>query len=481
MKTTFIVIFGILLSLPLLFLNTDPKKILYLENRGVTKKPEKFMPKDVENWINDNIGFKNEVLFIKKTFDYFLFERYNLKLSKMGLDGHLFYYNENTDVMFSGKETLNPQELKDFAKSFMNLKEYFNSFGAKFYVIAIPNKESIYPEFYPKNLAHKSNNIFDATFKILKNYNINTLHLKQALLNTKAFSKDPLYYKLIDPSHWNHNGAFAGYRAIMKMIRKDFQSLKILTKNDFNITISTIKRPYIVNPPYMNFLSPILYSGKDLIYDFRLKNMQNIDLILNKPSFLVHDKASPHHSFNYTNKDIKKNGKTLLIIGDSYINSFILPWLAQSFQKTYFVYNNLGDKKYINTLLTKIKPDIVMYQFVERMMPYKTQLYINEQIYDNGFYNDGWLGAVANATVTTKNKKTLTIRGYYPKKITPNLTGKVFIDDVAHDFKITKNNFTLQFNLPKKDSISLKIKSNFAFKADPPDNRILSFILNSID
>lgn len=98
-----------------------------------------------------------------------------------------------------------------------------------------------------------------------------------------------------------------------------------------------------------------------------------------------------------------------------------------------------------------------------------------------GFYKDGWLGAVAKTNIRANKSGLLTIKGYYPKKITPDLTGTVIIDGISKKFKITKNNFKLYFKLPKKnDKIHVIIKSDFAFKADIPDERVLSFILTDI-
>lgn len=492
MKKTFIVLFIILLSLPLLFFNTDPKKVLFLENRGVAKKPEKFIPKEVQNWVNDNLGFRNEVLFTKKTLDYFLFKRYQSKDLVFGEQGHLYLTNKgaakgtHTQVIkeIVGKTIPpNTEQLKKAKDAIDTLRNYIDSKGSKFYLFFPPSKYYIYPQYWTKTTAKKENPSFELA-KIIKKVSggkDDVINLTPYLLAQK--DKELLYYKTIDPFHWNKNGGFIGYTAMMNRIKKDFPNLKVLTKDDFNITATPKNGAIMYNQKELSKykIANMVFDFKDIEYNYKLK--KESDYALKWQPKTLSKAISP--TFYIENKKIKE-GKTVLIMGDSFVHGFIKSWLKESFKKLYFIhFYSIHNAMDINRIMAEIKPDIV----IAEVLMYKKSDFYNyfanlKQEYMflklSGFYDDGWLGAVAHATLATKNKKTLTISGYYPKKITPNLTGKVFIDAIVHDFKITKNNFTLQFDIPKKDRVAIKIKSDFAFKADPPDERILSFVLDGI-
>lgn len=509
MKKILILLFSIIILLPIVFFNTDSKKTMIMENRRVIAFPKKFSSKKMDNYISDNIGFKNEMLFIKKIIDYKIFNRFHFKNLSRGKNNHYFFHDKPTDPNFSGKEKMSKRELALYTSSFIDVKNFFESYGAKFYLVAMPNKESVYPEFYTNSISKEKDNLYDKAFKILEKKDINSLHLKEMLLREKKNNNYPLYYKIINTAHWNNNGAFVGYTNIMKMFKKDFQNLKILTRNDFNITQTEVKRSVFNSPPALAFLQKYMDATKETYFNFKQKYPKNITLIKNKPLFLVYDKNSPHPSFNYTYHDIE-NKKTLLIIGDSYIYSFMLPWIAHSFKKVYFVYNYLGDKKYIEKLLKKLHPDLVLYQFVERMENYKSQIYVNslyktkktnygshgdkrltpiveylatgsEGVKNYGIYDDKWLAPTAEFSIKGQNKNTLYLKGYCPKKIESHLTGKISINGILYNFQIKKQSFCLKHKIINpSNKLDIKITNNFSFKANPPDKRFLSFILQDI-
>ncbi len=71
--------------------------------------------------------------------------------------------------------------------------------------------------------------------------------------------------------------------------------------------------------------------------------------------------------YHYTNPELD-NGKTLSIIGDSYIYGQMLPLLGESFEDVYFLQPQTGTQ--IRKFIQESKPDYVLYEAVERAFYY---------------------------------------------------------------------------------------------------------------
>lgn len=98
----------------------------------------------------------------------------------------------------------------------------------------------------------------------------------------------------------------------------------------------------------------------------------------------------------------------------------------------------------------------------------------------SGINNDGWLEKSCEFKIKTGSNGKLVFKGYYPKKITGNETGVIYINDKATTFTISETNFTIEVSAPIQSVVKVKIENGFAFSAEPPDTRKLSFILSDV-
>lgn len=371
-----IAIFIIIIATPLIFINRNTEKISTLENKKLAAFPSMFATNggfsksffsDFETYINDNIGFKQETVVFDIATEYKLFNKLKIPNYIMGKDKNLFYTTNGVDILnYQGKNKLSESSLNELSQGYSYMQKYFENTGASFYMMTIPNKEGVYPELYPKEvLQHSTKSRIDLlTEFIQRNTNINILNVKQALINSKG--KDMLYYKNYDCTHWNMNGAFVGYTEIMKEIMKKYPNLDLLKKDDFIVT-SEKSKGSLQHLSNIQIINNAMKFDDD-IYTYTLKLGYQARLSEKLPEGLELD--ANDKCFYYINKN-KSGMPKIIIVGDSYIYSFLLPIFAESFSELYFI--NFKSAQELMYLQDKVNADIVLYEFVERAF--------NDQIY----------------------------------------------------------------------------------------------------
>lgn len=224
----------------------------------------------------------------------------------------------------------------------------------------IPDKEGIYPEFYPDSVL-RMNNIsrVDCLTETMvsKDWFVN---VKEALMANKGDKM--LYYKNFDPTHWNMKGAWEGYKALMNVITSVDNDIRMLTEKDVRIT-------YEKGPGTLERLSRIRWMGDIMQFDDELVSCTPIEgyTAEKDDGIPIIPLTDGQVYFHYVNKHIE--GKTLLVVGDSYIYGFLLPLLAESFSDVYFI--DFVNADGIAELQEMIQPDIVVFEVVDRVFHYE--------------------------------------------------------------------------------------------------------------
>lgn len=211
--------------------------------------------------------------------------------------------------------------MQAFADKLTNERNQFTNYGMDFYILSIPNKASVYPEYMPDTIERKeTTSKTDLLMKYLQvNKDLNAVDVKPTFVKAK---KKPVYYK--SDTHFNQIGAFVTVQALKDKIDGKTDSLK------------DVKFDKVMNN----------YSG-DLAC---LCDMQ--DTFNNDTQYQL-DAAT-------VNTKIKSN-KRILVIGDSYSDE-MLSILSQYFAEAQTV--NIWS--FEPSLLDEYKPDIVVWEHAER-------------------------------------------------------------------------------------------------------------------
>lgn len=364
-----IIVFGGLISLPLIFFNRTEGKISEIENKTLASEPKliladgKINPNyisEYENYFNDNIGFKEEALAANIIMKYKLFHIIDIPNWIMGKEKNLFYTSNGESIKtYCGTNIYTESQMQKMADNLYDMNQYFQQqYGCLTYNMFIPNKEDVYSELYNPYIYHAKESRLDIFCQFLTdNYDLNIINVKDSLVSNK---EKQLYYKSCDASHWNMNGAYIGYLDLMSKIQKDLPDIKILKEDDFDISEET----------YVGLMQQytgidIIHNSFDLedtIYNYNLKSGYKAEVTQNVFDGMQIDPNL--NFFHFYNAEVK-NKKNLFVVGDSYMYVFMLPMLAESFENVYFIRNTKAET--IAEIAGKVEPDVFVFEMVERL------------------------------------------------------------------------------------------------------------------
>lgn len=353
----FIGLVFIVLILPILFINLKDNQISLSENRKLNEKPvlndisklfngEFFT--EFNSWFKDHIGFRDNIISLKGDIDHKVFNKIDVNYMYIGASGELIYMEPEMLKSYQHKDLLSKEELAHIIYNYNVVNNYFNSLGASFVYVPCYDKHSILPEQIPSSIyqygtVSKTDQIVAA---LLTDTKVNVANFKGDLLNVSTEA----YGKWSDPTHWTDYGSHIAYLSTMNKIN-ELHKVKILSNVDYNIHYE--KKGYNLNG---NIYKYDLYKS----YDLSNPKAKKIE------TSILGDLASDNRHSVYYNEVIDNDLK-LLIIGDSYINSYLLDDFAESFKYTYMVLGNYLIDDSLIELINSLRPDIVIIENAERV------------------------------------------------------------------------------------------------------------------
>ena len=368
-----IVLFCAILVLPNVFFNFK-RSTSYIDNKKLANLPKIYVDektlnhhflKEFEEYYNDRIGFRELNIGLLMILEDKVFHVLNSPDFMWGKDNELYYGSDWAVNIYSGKMKFSEEKLKNEKENFEILDSYLRDKGIKNRVFTfIPSKEQIYFNNYPDSISRAKISMVDELCRCLENNSkLNILNLQHVLLDNKK-EDTLLYYKIYDPFHWNHNGAFIAFSAIMERFKKKDFSLKSLTKDDFEIKQSEFKglTQRYGNIKWLN--DSFNYKEKLDRYEIKVKNNISSD-----PTFisdLGFDKKYKSIPYNYFHNDDLHNNKKIIILGDSYISSFMFDWFAHCFEEVHFLHSSVS-MDVLDALIIKVKPQFFLFERVDRV------------------------------------------------------------------------------------------------------------------
>jgi hypothetical protein len=232
--------------------------------------------------------------------------------------------------------------LLEIAKYLQTIDDWCKKNNKKFYFFIAPDKEMIYPEYFPyfiKEILLYSERKTQQLIKYLQeNTDMKIIYPVDLLKNHK---KDGLLYWIQD-DHWNELGAYWGYFALVQEISKDFNIKPTLYKN----------------------LKETHYHSGGII------NIED-----NKTIYWVPDIKEEYIVTEYEYLENKNEKYKIAIIRDSF-STLMLPYLGNTFKKVSNFWRTVrsNDLDYI-----KENADIVIFEIIERALDSEIKNYVFPQ------------------------------------------------------------------------------------------------------
>lgn len=280
--------------------------------------------------------------------DLVLFQELNHPFYQMGKDGWI-YTREWDPVDFQHLDA-DDAYIEAFSDFLSNIQNYCANHGMGFCFFLAPNKESIYPEYYPDGYGIKEQpNRSDRMILSLRAQNVNYVDSRQALLREKRNAL--VCNRKEDAGHWNMHGALAGVQALYRdFLMKEYPQAGMLEKSELQSGEQEVK--FLLN----SFLK---INEKVPVYSSALQNIEDIS----QKAFLKFDSSGQYRG-QWINKNLLDSPK-IMIFGDSYFSNVSCFFTGHFSETTLLHITYMKDfYKYIE----EFRPDVIVIEAVERVI-----------------------------------------------------------------------------------------------------------------
>lgn len=350
-KIIFCIIFSLLICVPTIRFNFEHNAISEIDNRKLTENPfssnddEEDLTEKIEDYVNDRIGFRNEMITAYTVLNDKLFNKMVHPSYSYGKQGYVFG---------AGLTTVNNQ-FSDFHQSFANMvkeiENYCKERNIPFVFVFNPAKPAVLNEYVADGVNY-SRVWAEKFLKTIDEYGINYVDNTVTLKN--AYNQgEVVFNKKYDANHWNDLGAYYGVNAILNNLKTQMPNIHINTLDEFDITqilqTSLPVSKFIINekvPKFTPINGDIEYIAKEYQSEIEFN-----------PSYTA---------FGYYINEARKEGSSpkALVFQGSYMNGMGYKFLANSFGEYIYVhdYQNILNFDYYYNIF---KPDCVIFEVAE--------------------------------------------------------------------------------------------------------------------
>ena len=350
------VIFCIFLCLPLLATispRIQPNLPAIEEKRVLTKFPGfpeiniytlKSYTHKYEKYFNDQFGLRKLFLRSLALYRFHVFGGSISSDVMIGKEDWLFANRYNTLDAYRGYKWFSSDDLIKIKNYLEKKQALLAERGIDYLYVIAPNKQSIYPEYFPARFTKYGENYVDTFVEFMRdNSDVDILDLRHSLIKNK--NKGQLYYRT--DTHWNSLGAYYAYREIIKRLQKSHPDIKLVTKEQLE---SIKEKSFSGDITDLMALSGVL---TETVTNLKLKNAKAL-ITLNE---------------KVTNQIVTKNpdlaGPRVLMFRDSF-TIHLQPFLSESFSFVKYIWTgNWPIEEELLSQLDKVKPDIVIEERIE--------------------------------------------------------------------------------------------------------------------
>lgn len=345
-----IVIFLVIIASPV-FTNFFLKGYLdtkNYENREKAEKPVltaanyRTFPQEFEAYYNDNIPYRNQLIRLNNSIDYFVFKKSSNKDVVIGKDGWLLYNKADDQSALSqslGSWNYTEEQLQKIADNLMNTKRVLESQGIEFVLFLVPNKETVYIEKRPDNyqIINPNTSVDQLVSYLKENTDIRLLYTKQELLQAKEANPDMLLYQKLD-THWSNFGAYVSAGSLA-------EELEVHLPPVDEISLKPVKSS-------VGDLSEMLnIEIKDGNLDYDISGISDLNTVTEKFDF------DTEYIFHTKGADPRR----LFVRRDSYSEA-LAPMFAPMFEESMWVHAQSFDQQQV----FDYQADIFVIEMVER-------------------------------------------------------------------------------------------------------------------
>ena len=347
------ILFLAVIILPLVFTNIIPEQNSFFDNKPLPEFPEKVdlaFFRQLEDYYNLRLGFREPAISAYQMFNDRLFSLMEHPSYTRGEQNYLYFRTDNY-IRDYQRIAVNTNYLKRLVAYLERLEKLAGEYGSGFTFVIIPDKKSIYPEYFPKGYNIKDTpSKLDVLLNLLSQTGLDWLSLKDAFLNRKESQQ--IYNVEYDAGHWNANGEFYGHSLIIEHLHQLDGQIPVLRLEDYEVSTKV-----------MTSLQTSRFPIREEVPQYALKESKatNQRKELEQYGFI----SQTCSRYRYVQTDSPVNELKLLIIGDSYMSSSY-NYYASCFREVTFLH--VANLPQIRPILETFQPDMVILEAAERVI-----------------------------------------------------------------------------------------------------------------
>ncbi len=369
-KIVSVIMFLVMICLPVAFFNFTENAISEIDNRKLAGNPFSAdnegtdITEAVENYVNDRIGFRSDMILSYTVLNDKLFNKMVHPSYRYGKDGYVFANGLTTE---KNKYTDYHQSFADMVEK---IKLYCDERNIPFLFVFNPAKPAVMTEHVPVGMNY-SREWAEELLTELEERGISVLD-NTVVLREKYLDGEMVFNQKYDANHWNDMGSFYGTNAIIERLKASFSTLKINRLEEMKceslLQTSLPLSKFPINE-YVPQITPPNSGTKTLtdLYKSELKMDYN------------------YRTFNYFSNDtnIKNGAPSVLMFQGSYMNVKGYKYLCGAFGEYIAVhdYQNVINFDYYYNIF---KPDCVVFEVAEYTI---NETYFSRNKMDSIHYN----------------------------------------------------------------------------------------------
>ena len=225
LELALVALFALAIVAPTVDLGLRPHGVrsVLRENRNPAPPPKRItglftlsrFPSVFESWFDDRFGLRDLLLRGWQAQRLFVFGAEASPTLIAGKQGWLFFGADNSVAVQRGLAPLSEAELEEWRTNLEARRDWLRARGIEHAFVIAPNKQSIYPELMPDELAPLGPTRLDQLSAWLRERSdVRFVDLRAALIAEKEHDQDGdfVYYPL--GSHWTWRGGFAAWNAV---------------------------------------------------------------------------------------------------------------------------------------------------------------------------------------------------------------------------------------------------------------------------
>lgn len=365
LKVITVICFALIILIPILTFNFEENAVSVIDNRELAKNPfsvkkreyneenyeeeeseegkEKRLTENIENYVSDRIGLRDEMILSYTILNDRIFEKMVHPSYVYGKEGYVFGAGRSVYPSYSEYHEV-------FADMVLKIQDYCTERNVPFLFVFEPAKPAVLTQYLPEgeNYDREWVDLFLRALDVRGvNYIDNTVILKE-----KTAEGETVFNKKYDANHWNDLGALYGTNQILAAMREKIPQVHVNGEEDIvydeiletTLPVSEFPIEETVPSIWVNM------SCDSLTEEYK----QELSLNENYDTFEY-----------YMNQErLEEGAPRALVFQGSYLNIYGYKYLENGFGEYIFVhdYQNVIDFPYYFNIF---KPECVVFEVAE--------------------------------------------------------------------------------------------------------------------